>query len=75
MRIFSGIRPTGDLHIGNYLGAIKQWLELQEKNECIFCVVDLHAITTPYKENELQKNILETATTYLVAGLDLSSDG
>lgn len=70
MRIFSGIRPTGDLHIGNYLGAIKQWLELQEKNECIFCVVDLHAITTPYKENELQKNILETATTYLVAGLD-----
>lgn len=70
MRIFSGIRPTGDLHIGNYLGAIKQWLELQEKNECVFCVVDLHAITTPYKENELQKNILETATTYLVAGLD-----
>jgi tryptophanyl-tRNA synthetase len=70
MRIFSGIRPTGDLHIGNYLGAIKQWLELQEKNECIFCVVDLHAITTPYKENELQQNILETATTYLVAGLD-----
>ena len=70
MRIFSGIRPTGDLHIGNYLGAIKQWLELQEKNECIFCVVDLHAITTPYKENELQKNILETAITYLVAGLN-----
>lgn len=70
MRIFSGIRPTGNLHIGNYLGAIKQWLELQEKNECIFCVVDLHAITTPYKENELQKNILETATTYLVAGLN-----
>jgi len=70
MRIFSGIRPTGDLHIGNYLGAIKQWLELQEKNECIFCVVDLHAITTPYKENELQQNILEIATTYLVAGLD-----
>ncbi len=47
MRIFSGIRPTGELHIGNYLGAIRQWLELQEKNECVFCVVDLHAITTP----------------------------
>ena len=70
MRIFSGIRPTGNLHIGNYLGAIKQWIELQEKNECIFCVVDLHAITTPYKETELQENILETTITYLVAGLD-----
>ncbi|XOA42818.1 MAG: tryptophan--tRNA ligase [Candidatus Nealsonbacteria bacterium] len=70
MRIFSGIRPTGNLHIGNYLGAIKQWIELQEKNECIFCVVDLHAITTPYKEEELQKNILETAVTYLAAGLN-----
>ena len=70
MRIFSGIRPTGDLHIGNYLGAIKQWIELQEKNECIFCVVDLHAITTPYKETELQENILETTITYLVAGLN-----
>jgi tryptophanyl-tRNA synthetase len=70
MRIFSGIRPTGDLHIGNYLGAIKQWTELQDKNECLFCIVDLHAITTPYKENELQKNILETAITYLAVGLD-----
>ncbi|UZE93259.1 MAG: tryptophan--tRNA ligase [Candidatus Nealsonbacteria bacterium] len=70
MRIFSGIRPTGNLHIGNYSGAIKQWIELQEKNECIFCVVDLHAITTPYKEEELQKNILETAVTYLAAGLN-----
>ena len=58
MRIFSGIRPTGGLHIGNYLGAIKQWIALQEKNECIFCIVDLHAITTPYDPKELQKNIL-----------------
>lgn len=70
MRIFSGIRPTGELHIGNYLGAIKQWVKLQEKNKCIFCIVDLHAITTPYKEEELQKNILETAITYLAAGLN-----
>lgn len=69
MKIFSGIRPTGELHIGNYLGAIKQWVELQEKNECIFCIVDLHAITTPYKSHELQKNILELATAYLAAGL------
>lgn len=70
MIIFSGIRPTGELHIGNYLGAIKQWVKLQDKNESIFCIVDLHAITTPYKEEELQKNILETAVTYLAAGLN-----
>lgn len=70
MKIFSGIRPTGEIHIGNYLGAVKQWISLQEKNECIFCIVDLHAITTPYKKDALQENILELATTYLAAGLD-----
>lgn len=70
MRIFSGIRPTGELHIGNYLGAIKQWIELQDKNECIFCIVDWHAITTPYKAEDLQKNIKELAIAYLAAGLN-----
>lgn len=70
MRIFSGIRPTGELHIGNYLGAIKQWLELQEKNEAIFCIVDWHAMTTPYDPKKLQENITDTAITYLAAGLD-----
>jgi len=70
MRIFSGIRPTGELHIGNYLGALRQWIELQEKAECIFCIVDLHAITTPYKPGELQKNIIELAIAYIAAGLD-----
>jgi len=70
MRVFSGVRPTGELHIGNYLGAIKQWLELQEKNECIFCIVDLHAITTPYQPEELQKNIIDLAIAYLATGLD-----
>lgn len=70
MRVFSGVRPTGELHIGNYLGAIKQWLELQEIHNCLFCIVDLHAITTPYKADELQKNILDTAITYLAAGLN-----
>jgi len=70
MRIFSGIRPTGELHIGNYLGAIKQWMELQEKNECVFCIVDLHAITTPYRPGELQRNIMDLATAYLATGLD-----
>ena len=70
MRIFSGIRPTGGLHIGNYLGAIKQWIAMQESNECVFCIVDLHAITTPYDPKELQKNILETTAVYLAAGIN-----
>jgi tryptophanyl-tRNA synthetase len=70
MKIFSGIRPTGNIHLGHYLGVIKQWIELQEKNECIFCIVDLHAITTPYEVKELQKNILEAAAIYLAAGVD-----
>jgi len=70
MRIFSGIRPTGQLHIGNYLGAVKQWITLQENNECIFCIVDLHGITTPYDPERLQKNIFEMAVTYLSMGLD-----
>ncbi len=70
MRVFSGIRPTGELHIGNYLGALKQWVELQEKADCVFCIVDLHAITTPYKIGELQKNIIDLAVAYLSAGLN-----
>ena len=74
MRIFSGIRPTGGLHIGNYLGAIKQWIALQETNECVFCIVDLHAITTPYEPKELQKNILETTAVYLAAESSVAED-
>lgn len=70
MRILSGIQPTGTLHIGNYLGAIKQWLELQKKNECIFPIVDLHAITVDYEPKQMQKNILEAAIDYLAAGLN-----
>jgi tryptophanyl-tRNA synthetase len=70
MRIFSGIRPTGGLHIGNYLGAMKQWIALQDTNECVFCIVDLHAITTPYDPKELQENILETTAVYLAAGIN-----
>ena len=59
VRIFSGIRPTGNIHLGNYLGAVKQWIELQDKNECIFMLADLHAITTPYDPKELKKNSSE----------------
>lgn len=70
MRIFSGIRPTGNIHIGNYLGAVKQWIELQEKNECVFCIVDMHAVTTPFDPKEMKKNILEAASIYLAAGVN-----
>lgn len=70
MRIFSGIRPTGNIHIGNYLGAIKQWISLQKENECVFCIVDLHAITTPYDVKQLQKDIFNTLIIYLAAGVD-----
>ncbi|MBZ1356510.1 MAG: tryptophan--tRNA ligase [Candidatus Nealsonbacteria bacterium] len=70
MRIFSGIRPTGELHLGNYIGAIRQWISLQENNECIFCIVDLHAITTPYNREKLQEIILNQAIAYLSLGLD-----
>jgi len=69
-RIFSGIRPTGSLHIGNYIGAIKNWLELQEKYDSIFCVVDLHALTTPKEAKQLQDKIFDIATTYIAAGID-----
>jgi len=70
MRVFSGIQPTGKLHIGNYLGAIKNWITLQEKEECIFCIVDLHALTSPYKPENLQDLILEKAIIYLAAGIN-----
>jgi tryptophanyl-tRNA synthetase len=70
MRILSGIQPTGELHIGNYLGAIKQWLALQKKNQCVFAIVDLHAITAAYNQKQMQKNILSAAMDYLASGLD-----
>ncbi|MBD3282254.1 MAG: tryptophan--tRNA ligase [Candidatus Portnoybacteria bacterium] len=70
MRILSGVQPTGKLHIGNYLGAIKQWADLQNQGECFFLIVDLHAITVPYKPEEMQKNIINTAIDYLASGID-----
>jgi len=70
MRIISGIQPTGQIHIGNYLGAVKQWINLQEKEETIFFIADLHALTIPHDSKKLQQNILETAVAYLVLGVD-----
>lgn len=69
-RIFSGVQPTNNIHLGNYLGAIKNWVELQKNNECIFCVVDLHALTVYQKPEVLRQNILNVAKTYLALGVD-----
>ena len=71
-KIFSGVQPTGNLHLGNYLGAIKNFVELNndKANECIFCVVDLHAITVKQDPKELKKNIRETVATFIASGID-----
>jgi len=71
-KIFSGVQPTGNLHLGNYLGAIKNFVELnnQKENKCVFCVVDLHAITIKQNPKELKKNIRETAATFIASGID-----
>ncbi len=71
-KIFSGVQPTGNLHLGNYLGAIKNFVELNNDsaNECIFCVVDLHAITVKQDPKELKKNIRETVATFIASGID-----
>ena len=69
-RILSGVQPTGDLHLGNWLGAIKNWVDLQKENETFFCVVDLHAITANYEPKELSKNTLSTAALYLACGIN-----
>lgn len=68
--IFSGIQPTNIIHIGNYLGALKSWVGLQDKNETIFCVVDLHAITVPQDPETLRKKTLETAALFIACGVD-----
>ena len=71
-KIFSGVQPSGNLHLGNYLGAIKNFVSLNkdDTNECIFCVVDLHAITVKQNPKELKKNIRETVATFIASGID-----
>ena len=69
-RIFSGVQPTGNLHLGNYLGAIRNFVELQNKFECIYCIVDLHAITNRQDPKELKSNILETVASFIASGLN-----
>ncbi len=69
-KVFSGIKPSGDLHLGNYLGAIKRWSEEQSNADSIFCVVDLHAITVPQRPDELKKRTLDIVKLYIASGLD-----
>ncbi|HEY2018543.1 MAG TPA: tryptophan--tRNA ligase [Bryobacteraceae bacterium] len=69
-RVFSGMQPSGNLHIGNYLGALKNWVRIQNDYECIFCIVDLHAITLYQEPAELRAKIEEIAALYLAAGID-----
>ena len=68
--VFSGVQPTGNLHLGNYLGALKNFVVLQKEMQCIYCVVDLHAITVFQQPRELHNNVLETTASFLAAGLN-----
>ncbi|NOX30584.1 MAG: tryptophan--tRNA ligase, partial [Actinobacteria bacterium] len=72
-RVFSGIQPTGELQLGNYLGAVRQWTIDQHEHDAIFCVVDLHAITTPQDPAELRTKTLETMAGLIASGLDPSA--
>ena len=69
-RVFSGVQPTGSLHLGNYLGAIKNFVNLQNDCDCLYCIVDLHAITVWQNPNALRSNILDVASSYLACGID-----
>src|SRR5947199_3746164 len=69
-RVLSGMQPSGNLHIGNYLGALKNWVKIQYDYECIFCIVDLHAVTIHQDPKELRAKITEIAALYLAAGID-----
>ena len=69
-RVFSGARPTGRQHIGNYIGAIQNYVKLQEKYDCVYCIVDIHALTTLESTSELQQNIFEMTLDWLAAGID-----
>ena len=68
--VFSGVQPTGNLHLGNYLGAIKNWVELQKEKPCIFCIVDLHAITVADNRFKIKEQSLEVAAAYISSGID-----
>lgn len=68
--VFSGVKPTGMAHLGTYIGALKQWTEVQKNHRCLFCIVDMHAITVPQDPQELRALTLDVAAAYLAAGID-----
>ena len=70
-RIFSGVQPTGNLHLGNYLGAIRNWVSMQDEYECVYCVVDLHAITVPQDPSALRQSIREVTASLIASGIDV----
>src|SRR6202522_4267494 len=69
-RVFSGVQPTGNLHLGNYLGAIKRFVEMQKTHPCIYCVVDLHAMTLPHEPEQLARTTREVTAAFLACGID-----
>src|SRR5262249_12673031 len=69
-RVFSGMQPTGNLHLGNYLGALKRWIDLGKTHECLYCIVDMHAITVYIDPADLRRQIREVTAAYIAAGLD-----
>jgi tryptophanyl-tRNA synthetase len=69
-KVFSGIQPSGNLHLGNYVGALKNWVAMQDEYENFFCIVDLHALTVPQDPEVLRQKIREVAAIYLASGLD-----
>ena len=68
--VFSGIQPSGELHLGNYLGAIRNWVQLQDAYRCFYCVVDYHAITQPFEPSEMAKRVRAMATDLVACGID-----
>ena len=71
-RVFSGVQPIPQIHIGNYIGAIKRFVDLQNDMDCFFCIVDLHSVTVPQDPKELYENSLQLAALYMAVGLDPS---
>src|SRR6202789_2335937 len=69
-RILSGMQPTGNLHLGNYLGALRNWVKLQDTHECYYMLADLHAITVPQDPQKLRQSVRETAAAYIASGID-----
>ncbi|MDO4482302.1 MAG: tryptophan--tRNA ligase [Bacillota bacterium] len=69
-KVFSGVQPTGNIHLGNYIGALRQFVELQDDMDCVYCIVDMHSITVPQDPDQLRKTTLDVAALYLAVGLD-----